>query len=149
MTEEWLPPTFCRILIFATYAHSASLLLVILLLLLVLHNFSLLQWRVKPLQWSLPSTVTHLKSLTTELCPGTQQLTYFRRLGLVALNSVCVIVSKIRPSLVLTRNRSFTWTFLFSNARWLFDNLQLSKQSVSVTLHISLNIYWQLFCWNI
>jgi uncharacterized integral membrane protein len=128
MTEEWLSPTFCHILIFVTYAHPASLLLVLLLLpllvpllvlLLVLHNPSRLQWRVKPLQWSLPSTVTHLKSLTTGLCPGTQQLTYFRRLGLVALNSVCVIVSKIRPFLVLTRKRSKTWTFLFSNARWL------------------------------
>jgi hypothetical protein len=98
--------------------------------------------------WSLPSAVTHLQSLTTGLCPGTQQLTYFRRLSinsLVALHSVCVIVSKIRAFLL---KRTFTWTFLFSNARWLFDNLQLSKQSVSVTLHISLNIYWQLFCWN-
>jgi hypothetical protein len=47
--------------------------------------------------WSLPSAV---QSLTTGLCPGTQQLTYFRRLStksLVALVSVCVIVSKIRP----------------------------------------------------
>jgi hypothetical protein len=61
---------------------------------------SLATWRVSgPLQWSLPSAVTHLQSLTTWLCPGTQQLTYFRRLftnSLVALNSVCVIVSKIR-----------------------------------------------------
>jgi hypothetical protein len=49
-----------------------------------------------------PFAVTHLQLLTTGLCPGTQQLTYFRRLStnsLVALNSVCVIVSKIRPFL--------------------------------------------------
>jgi hypothetical protein len=42
--------------------------------------------------------------------------------------------------------RSATSTFLFSNARWLFDNFQLSQQSVSVNLQISLNIYWQLLC---
>jgi hypothetical protein len=36
------------------------------------------------------------------LCPGTQQLTYFRRLSinsLIALDSVCVMVSKIRAFL--------------------------------------------------
>jgi hypothetical protein len=43
---------------------------------------SLETWRVSgPLQWSLPSAVTHLQSLTTGLCPGTQQFTYFRRLS--------------------------------------------------------------------
>jgi hypothetical protein len=48
------------------------------------------------------AAVTHLQSFTTGLCPGIQQLTYFRRLStnsLVALNSVCVKVSKIRPFL--------------------------------------------------
>jgi hypothetical protein len=62
----------------------------------------LLHRRVGTLQWSTPFAVTHLQLLTTELCPGTRQLTYFRRLStnsLVALNSVCVIVSKIRPFL--------------------------------------------------
>jgi hypothetical protein len=50
--EEWLPPTFYSILIFETHAHLASVLL---------HNLSLLHWRVTgPLQWSLPSTMTHL-----------------------------------------------------------------------------------------
>ncbi len=71
--------------------------------------------------WSLPSAV---QSLTTRLCPGTQQLTYFRRLStnsLVAL--VSVYVSFQNQALL----KSFTWTFLFSIARWLFDNLQLSK----------------------
>ncbi len=51
---------------------------------------------------SLPSAVTHLQSLTTGLCLGTQQFTYFLRLStnsLVALDCVCVIVSKIRPFL--------------------------------------------------
>ncbi len=112
-----------------------------------IHNLfyftSLATWRVSgPLHDRFLSAVTHLQSLTTGFFPGTQQLTYFRRLStnsLVALVSVCVIVivSKIRPFYAPTK---FTWTFLFSNARWLFDNLQLSKQSVSVTLNISLNI---------
>jgi hypothetical protein len=87
---------FC-ILIFATHAHLASLLLNTICF------TSLASWRVSgPLQWSLPSAVTHLSSFTTGLCPGTQQLTYFRRLSsnsLIALDSVCVIVSKIRPFL--------------------------------------------------
>jgi hypothetical protein len=51
---------------------------------------------------SLPFAVPHLQSLTTGLCLGTRQFTYFHRLStnsLVALNSVCVIVSKIRPFL--------------------------------------------------
>jgi hypothetical protein len=94
MKEEGHPATFCSILIFPTYAHLASLLL--LLQLVLLHR------RVGTLQWSLPFAVTHLQLLTTGLCPGTRQLTYFRRLStnsLVALNSVCVIVSKIRPFL--------------------------------------------------
>jgi hypothetical protein len=42
---------------------------------------------------SLPSAVTHLQSLTTGLCPGTGQLTYFRGLStsnLFALNSLSV-----------------------------------------------------------
>ena len=82
-------------------------------------------------QVSISNEVSLLK-----LCPGTQQLTYFRRLGLVALNSFCVIVSEIRTFLVLTRKRSFTWTFLFSNARWLFDNLQLSKVSFCYFAHL-------------
>jgi hypothetical protein len=89
--------TSTNILIFATHSHLASLLLNTICF------TSLATWRVSgPLQWSLPSAVTHLQSLTTWLCPGTQQLTYFRRLftnSLVALNSVCVIVSKIRPFL--------------------------------------------------
>jgi hypothetical protein len=95
MTEEGLPQT--SIPIFATHAHLASLLLN------TIWFTSLATWRVSgPLQWSLPSAVTHLQSLTTGLCPGTQQLAYFRRLStnsLVALDSVCVIVSKIRPFL--------------------------------------------------
>jgi hypothetical protein len=135
MTKEGLPPTFFSILIFATHAHLASLLLNTICF------TSLATWRVSgPLQWSLPSAVTHLQSLTTWLCPGTQQLTYFRRLftnSLVALDSVCVIVSKIRS--FLRANEVFTWTFLFSNARWLFNNLQLSKQSNTLHLVISLN----------
>jgi hypothetical protein len=51
----------------------------------------LLHRRVGTLQWSLPFAVTHLQLLTTGLCPGNRQLTYFRRLStnnLVALNSV-------------------------------------------------------------
>jgi hypothetical protein len=113
----------------------------------------LLHWRVGThFSGRYPFAVKHLQSLTTGLCLGTQQLTYFLRLStnsLVALDCVCVIVSKIRPFL---RANKFTWTLLFSNARWLFDTLQskqLSKQSVSVTLNISLNIYRQFFCWNI
>jgi hypothetical protein len=97
MTEERLPSTFFSILIFATHAHLASLLLNTICF------TSLATWRVSgPLQWSFPSALTHLQSLTTGLCPGTQQLTYFRRLStnsLVALDSVFVIVSKISPFL--------------------------------------------------
>ncbi len=59
---------------------------------------------------------------------------------------ICLCNSFQNQALFFTRKRSFTWKFLFSNARWLFDNFQLSKQSVSVTLNISLNIYRQLFC---
>ncbi len=54
------------------------------------------------------------QSLTTGLCPGTQQLAYFRRLStnsLVALNSVCVVVSKIRP--FLRANEVLHWSFFF------------------------------------
>jgi hypothetical protein len=43
------------------------------------------------LDQSLPSAATHLLSLSTELCPGTRQLTYFIRLStsdLLALNSM-------------------------------------------------------------
>ncbi len=94
MTEEGLPSTFFSILIFATHSHLASLLLNTVCF------TSLPTWRdCGPLQWSLPSAVTYLQSLTTRLCPGTQQLAYFRRLSinsLVVLESVCVIVSKIR-----------------------------------------------------
>ncbi len=93
MKEEGHPATFCSILIFPTYAHLASLLL--LLQLVLLHR------RVGTLQWSLPFAVPHLQSLTTGLWPGTGQLTYFRRLStnsIVALNSVCNN-SKIRPFL--------------------------------------------------
>ena len=85
--------------------------------------------------------VTHLQLLTTGLCPGTQQLTYFRRLStnsLVALNSVCVIVSKIRP--FLRANEVLLERFFFLTLDD-FDYFQLSKQSVSVTLNISLNLY--------
>jgi hypothetical protein len=74
----------------------------------------LLHRRVGTLQWSTPFAVTHLQLLTTELCPGTRQLTYFRRLStnsLVALNSVCVIVSKIRP--FLRANEVLLWRFFF------------------------------------
>jgi hypothetical protein len=58
--------------------------------------------------------VTHLQLLTTGLRPGTQQLTYFRRLStnsLVAFNSVCVIVSKIRP--FLRANKVLLGRFFF------------------------------------
>jgi hypothetical protein len=140
MKEEGHPATFCSILIFPTYTHLASLLL-LLQLVLLLHR------RVGTLQWLLPFAVTHLELLTTGLCPGTLQLTYFRRLStnnLVALNSVSVY--QFQNQALLARKQSFTWTFLFSNARWLFENLQLSNRSVSVILHIFLNIYCQLFC---
>ncbi len=106
MKEEGHPATFCSILIFATYAHLASLLLLVQLVLL--HR------RVGTLQWSLPFAVTHLQLLTTGLRPGTQQLTYFRRLStnsLVAFNSVCVIVSKIRP--FLRANKVLLGRFFF------------------------------------
>jgi hypothetical protein len=99
--------------------------------------------------WITSVAVTHLQSLTTGLWPGTGQLTCFRRLytsNLFALNSVCHN-SKIRPFLrgkVLLRLRSV----FCSNARWLFDHFQLSKQSVSVTLQFSFNIYRQLLCGN-
>jgi hypothetical protein len=59
---------------------------------------------------------------------------------------VCVIISKSGRSCALTK--CYFDVFFSSNARWLFDHFQLSKQSVSVTLHISLNIYRQLLCGN-
>jgi hypothetical protein len=66
----------------------------------------LLQWRVSSLQRSLSFAVTHLQSLTTGLCPGNQQFTYFCRLStsnnLLALNSLWLCLcnnSKIRPFL--------------------------------------------------
>jgi len=88
--------------------------------------------------WITSVAVTHLQSLTTGLYPGTQQLTYFRRLStsyLFALNSLCNN-SKIRP-------------FLRSNkvllGRFFFLTLDGWKQSVSVSLHISLNVYRPFF----
>ena len=72
MTEKGLPPTF------GCLSSRRTLLLV-------------LHWRIKSLQCSLPSAVKYLQSLTTGLCQGNRQLTYFRRLStnnLVALNSV-------------------------------------------------------------
>ncbi len=66
------------------HLRSASLLLNLL-------YFTGKTWRVSgPLQWSLPSAVTHLQSLTTGLCPGTQQLTYFRRLSTNTNTNSCV-----------------------------------------------------------
>ena len=110
MKEEGHPATFCSILIFPTYAHLTSLLL--LLQLVLLHR------RVGTLQWSLPFAVTHLQSLATGLCQGIRQFTYFHRLStnsLVALDSVCV-VSKTGPSYAPTK---FYLDVSFSNARWL------------------------------
>jgi hypothetical protein len=77
------------------------------------------------------AAVTHLQSLTTGLCPGTRQFTYFRRLSiLIVYLLVSVIIPKSGPSCAQT----YCNLDVFSNARWLFDNSQLSKQSVSVTL---------------
>jgi hypothetical protein len=88
MTEEGLPPTFFSIIILMTHAHLASLLLNTICF------TSLATWRVSgPLQWSLPSAVTHLQSLTTGLCPGTRQFIYFCRSStsiILALNSLSV-----------------------------------------------------------
>jgi hypothetical protein len=112
MTKEGLPSTFFSILIFATHSHLASLLLNTVCF------TSLPTWRWRdcgPLQLSLPSAVTHLQSLTTRLCPGTQPLAYFRRLStnsLVVLESVCVIVSKIRH-FFLRANEVLLGSFFF------------------------------------
>jgi hypothetical protein len=63
LTEEWLLPTFCSILIFASHTHLASLHI------MLLNNLS---YFTDELVQSLPSAATHLLSLTTELCPGTR-----------------------------------------------------------------------------
>ena len=66
--------------------------LMLVLMLLLLHNLSSMA-RIRSLQCSLSSAVTHLQSLSTGLCPGNRQLTYFRRLStrnLFALNSLSV-----------------------------------------------------------
>jgi hypothetical protein len=58
---------------------------------ILLHRLSY-HWRVTPLQWSLPFTVTHL-SVSPGLCPGTRQLTDFCKLSpdnLLAFNSLSV-----------------------------------------------------------
>jgi hypothetical protein len=99
--------------------------------------------------WVTSVAVTHLQSLTTGLWPGTGQLTYFCILStsnLFALKSVCDIIPQSGPC--AGKCYLDLEVFLFSNARWLFDNFQLSKQSVSVTLQISFNIYRQLLCGN-
>jgi hypothetical protein len=136
MTEEGLPPTFCSILIFKTYANPTSLLQRFL--------YCYTTFLASLASWITSVAVTHLQSLTKGLWPGTGQLAYFRRLStsnliIIALNSLSVSGPILRLKEV--------WT-LFSNARWLFDNFQLSKQSVSVTLQISLNNYRQLLCGN-
>ena len=98
-------------------------------------QFVLLHWRVRPVA-SVRSdrpTVTH-----HGIMPRYPIIDLFK-LG------VCVIISKSGRSCALTK---CYFDVFFSNARWLFDHFQLSKQSVSVTLHISLNIYRQLLCGN-
>jgi hypothetical protein len=130
--------------IFKTYAHPASLLQCFLC--------CKTTFLASLASWITSVAVTHLQSLTTGLRPGTGQLTYFRRLStsnLFALNSVRVIIPKSDPSCAEKWSLDLD-VFLFSNARWLFDHchLQLSKQSVSVTLQISFNIYRQLLCGN-
>jgi hypothetical protein len=69
-----------------------------------------------------PFAVTHLQLLTTGLCPGTRQFTYFRRLSiLIVYLLVSVIIPKSGPTcanVLLLRD--------FSNTRWLFNNSQLS-----------------------
>jgi hypothetical protein len=92
-------------------------------------QFVLLHWRVRPVA-SVRSdrpTVTH-----HGIMPRYPIIDLFK-LG------VCVIISKSGRSCALTK--CYFDVFFSSNARWLFDHFQLSKQSVSVTLHISLNIY--------
>jgi hypothetical protein len=86
--------TSTNIPIFATHAHLASLLLNTICCTGELASF----WTTSVIA----SVRCYTQSLTTGLCPGTQQLTFFRRLStnsLVALDSVFVIVSKIRPFL--------------------------------------------------
>jgi hypothetical protein len=100
-----LPSAFFSILIFVTHAHLASLLL---------NTICFTSLAISRVSGPLQSAVTHLQSLTTGLWPGTQQLTYFRRLStksLVALNSVCVILSKIRA--FLRANKVLLGRFFF------------------------------------
>ncbi len=98
-------------------------------------QFVLLHWRVRPIA-SVRSdrpTVTH-----HGIMPRYPIIDLFK-LG------VCVIISKSGRSCALTK---CYFEVFFSNARWLFDHFQLSKKSVLVTLHISLNISRQLLCGN-
>jgi hypothetical protein len=147
MTEEGLPPTFFSILIFKTYARSSSFTTSVLLMLLACYTTFLASLA----SWITSVAVTHLQSLTTGLWLGTRQFTYFPRLSasnIFALNSCLCNNSKIRLFLHAEKCCLVLEGFLFSNTRWLFDNFQLSKQSVSVTLQISLSIRQQLLCGN-
>jgi hypothetical protein len=87
------------------------------------------------------ASVTHLQSLTTGLCPGTRQFTYFRRLSIpIVYLLVSVIIPKSGPTCAL---KKFYLDVSFSNARWL--SIIVSCQTVGFSyFKISLNIYRQL-----
>ncbi|XP_046646304.1 uncharacterized protein LOC124336509 [Daphnia pulicaria] len=70
MTEEGLPPTFCSILIFKTYAHPASLLQRFLC--------CYTTFLASLASWITSVAVTHLQSLTKGLWPGIAEETLRR-----------------------------------------------------------------------
>jgi hypothetical protein len=84
MTEEGLPPTFCSILIFTTYAHPASLLL------MLLHYCSRFTGELVHFSCCDTPAVTPHHGIVARY----PTMTYFRRLStsnnLLALNSLSV-----------------------------------------------------------